>query len=84
MIDVVERAFAAAQIDQVFDRSDEIFVGQNSFGKIDIDPEFLIDFVTADATEIVFLRIEEQSLQQSARVGHGRRIPRAQSAVNIF
>src|SRR5207249_10034842 len=84
VIDIVERPFAAAEVDQVFDRRDEIFVRQNAFGKIDIDPELLIDFVTANATEIVFLRIEEQSLQQSTRVGHGRRVPRAQSAVNIF
>ena len=61
VIDVVERAFTAAQIDQVLDRGDEILVGQNALAEIDIDPELLIDLVTTDATQIVFLRIEEQT-----------------------
>ena len=30
MIDVIERAFAAAQVDQIFDRGDEILVGQDA------------------------------------------------------
>jgi hypothetical protein len=44
MIDVIERAFAAAQIDQVFDRGDEILVGQNALAEIDVDAELLIEF----------------------------------------
>ena len=43
MIDVIERAFAAAQIDQILDRGDEIFVGQNALAEIDIDAELLIE-----------------------------------------
>src|SRR6202022_5161140 len=84
VIDVVERAFSATQINQVFDRRDEIFVGKNPLGKVDIDPELLIDFVTADATEIVFFRIEKQTLQERARVGNRGRISGAETAVDIF
>src|SRR5438552_18208658 len=62
VIDVVERAFAAAKVDQIFDCSDEIFVRQNPFGKIDINPELLVNLVTANATEIVSLRIEKEAL----------------------
>src|SRR6202022_3667727 len=76
VIDVVERAFSATQINQVFDRSDEIFVGQNPLGKVDIDPELLIDFVTADATEIVFFWIEKQRLKGGARSGGSAPKPR--------
>src|ERR1700730_3417108 len=36
VIDIIERAFTATQVDQVFDRGDEIFVGKNALGKIDI------------------------------------------------
>ncbi len=62
MVDIIEGAFATAEIDQVFDCGDEIFVGQNPLGKIDINAELLIDLVTTNASEIVFLRIEEQTL----------------------
>ena len=65
MIDVIERAFAAAQVDQIFDRGDEILVGQDALAEIDVDAELLVDLVTTDAAEIVFLRIEEETLQQA-------------------
>src|SRR5438552_1161785 len=42
MIDVIQRAFAAAQVDQIFDRSDKIFVSQNSLGQIDIDAQLQV------------------------------------------
>ncbi len=84
MIDVVERAFAPAQIDQVLDRGDEIFVRQNALAKIDVDPKLLVDFVTADPAEIVFFRIEKESLEQSAGVGNRRRIAGTQAPVNIL
>src|SRR5205814_2956249 len=48
MIDVIQRAFAAAQIDQVFDRADEILVGNDPPAEIDVDAELLVDLVTAN------------------------------------
>ena len=84
MIDVIERAFATAQIDQVFDRGDEILVRQNPLVEIDVDPELLVDLVTANPSEIVFLRIKKEPFQKSARIGHGWRIARTQTPVNIL
>ena len=84
MIDVIQRAFAAAQVDQIFDRSDKIFVSQNSLGQIDIDAQLLVDLVTANAAEIIFLWIEKEALEERARVRHRRRVARAQPAVNVF
>ena len=52
--------------------------------EIDVDAELLVDLVTTDAAEIVFLRIEKEPLQQSACVRDGRRIARAQTAVNVL
>src|SRR5207253_3048211 len=74
MINVIERAFASPQIDQILNRGDKVFVRQDTLGSIDVNPELLIDFVTADPAKIVFLGIEEESLEQSASVGHGWRI----------
>ena len=84
MIDIVERAFATAEIDQVFDRGDEILVGQDALAEIDVDAEFLVELVASDATEIVFLRIEEEPLEQGARVRNGRRIAGTQFAIDVL
>ena len=67
MIDVVERAFAAAQADQILGRGDQVFLGQDALAEVDLDAELLVDLVTADAAEVIALRIEEQALEQAAR-----------------
>ena len=84
MIDVIERAFAAAQIDQVFDRGDKIAVRQNSLVEVNVDTKLLVQFITPDSSEIIFLGIEKQSFQKRARVGNCWRIARALAAVNIL
>ena len=84
MVDIVERAFAPTQIDQILDCRDKIFVSQNTFGRIDVDSEFLINFVTADASEIIFFGIKKEPFQQSAGVGHRRGIARAKAPVNVL
>ncbi len=84
VIDVVERAFAAAQTDQILDRADEILVGHDALAEIDVDPELLVDLVTANAAEIVFFRIEKETLQERFGVRHRRRIARTQLAINVL
>ena len=59
-------------------------VGQDALVEIDLDAELLIDLVTTDAAEVVVLRIEEEALEQRARVRHGRRIARAQAAIDVL
>ncbi len=63
---------------------DEILVGQNALAEIDVDAELLVELVATDATEIVFLRIEKEPLQQSARIRNRGRIARAQLAIDIL
>ena len=63
---------------------DEILVGQDALAEIDVDAQLLVDLVTADAAEIVPLRIEKEPLEQRARVRDRRRIARAQPAVNVL
>src|SRR5437660_3961845 len=84
MIDVVERALAAAEIDQILDRGDEIFVRQNALAKIDVDPKFLVDLVTDNPAEIIFFWIEKESLEQSAGIGNRRWITWPEAPVNIL
>ena len=65
VIDVVQHAFATAQADEVLHRGDEVLLGHDALVESTFDAELLVDLVAADAAEVVFLRIEEQALQQS-------------------
>ena len=51
-----------AQLDQVFHRADEVVDGHHTLIERNFHPELLIDFVAADAREIVLLRVEEEAL----------------------
>src|SRR5438046_7317666 len=84
MIDIVERTLTPAQIDQILDRRDKIFVGQDPLSGIDVDPEFLVDFVPPDASKIIFFRIKEESLKQGAGIRYRRWITRSKTPVNIL
>ena len=84
MIDIIEGPLPPAQIDQILNRRNKIFVGQNTFTGIDVDPEFLVDLVPPDASEIISFGIKKEPLQQGAGVCHRRRIARTKTAVNIL
>ena len=71
------------QAEQILGRGDQIFLGQDA-GIAALDAELLVDLVTADAAQIVALGVEEQPLDQRARVGGGGRIAGTQAAVNIL
>ena len=51
---------------------------------LDLEAQLLVDLVAADAAEVVALRIEEETLEQAARVRHRRRIARAEAAVDFL
>src|SRR5436190_17926798 len=84
MIDIIKRPFPATQIDQIFDRRDKVFVGQNTFRGIDIDLKLLIDLVPPDAAKIVFLWVEKESFEQSTGISDCWGIARSKTAVDIF
>ena len=84
VIDIVKSALAPAQVDQILDGRDKILIRQNTLTGIDVDPKFLIDFVAADASHIVFLWVEKEPFEQSARICHCRGIAGAQTPVNVF
>ncbi len=94
VIDVIDHADALAQLQQVADRVVEIFRMQDArivvravglladrrLGRIvDLDRELH----AADAREIVLARIEEHAVEQLGRGIDGRRIARAQLAVDF-
>ena len=77
------RAFALLQAQQVLGGGHQVGLGQDA-GIAALDAQLLVDLVTADAAQIVALRIEEQPLDQRAGIGRGGRIARAQPAVNVL
>jgi hypothetical protein len=82
MINVIQCAFASTQIDQVFDRCDEIFVSQNSLGGIDVDPEFLIDLAGRRDPNRFFGR--RRAFSASAGVRDRRWITWAKTTVDVL
>src|SRR5262249_41378278 len=84
MVNIIECAFAPAQIDQILDCCDKIFVGQYSLSRIDVDSELLVNFVTADAPKIVFLGIEKESFEQSAGISHRRWVAWTKAPINVL
>ena len=63
VIDVIDDAFALFQLQDVADGGEEILGNHDALVGIDTNAELLVDLVTADAGEIVFLRVEEQPLE---------------------
>ena len=83
VVNVVQRAFALFQAEQILGRRHQVFLGQDA-GVAALDAELLVDLVTADAAQIITLGVEEQALDQRAGVGGGGRIAGAQPAVDVL
>ena len=69
------RALALLEAQQVLRGGHQVGLGQDA-GVAALDAQLLVDLVTADAAQIVALRIEEQPLDQRAGIGGGGRIAR--------
>ena len=65
------------QVDQLADERDDVVLGQRARLEVDVEAEPLVELVAADAREVVALRVEEELVEQVARVVDGRRLARA-------
>lgn len=79
VVDVVdlEALLAGSEGQQVAQRRDDILVGEHRDLFLGGEVELLVDLVTADAGQIVALRVKEQALEQAAGSVHGGRLARA-------
>ena len=84
VINVIQRTFAFFEPEQIFRRRHQIILRQNARRFLVLQSELLIDFITANAAQIIAFGVEEQSLEQGAGVRRGRRIPGAQTTVNVL
>ena len=89
VVDVVRRAHAVVQLDQVADDGGDVLLADRPLaGQRDAHPvgdraELLVDLVAADAAEVVAAEVEEQALDQLLGVVTGRRVARAQLLVDL-
>ncbi len=85
VVDIVglEALLAGGQRQQVAQRGDDVLVGKDGDLFLGGEVELLVDLVTADAGQIVALRVEQQALEQAAGGIHGGRLARAQTTVNL-
>ena len=63
-------------VDELADQRDDVVVGQRAGVEVDLEPEPRVQLVAADAREVVALGIEEQLVEQRARVLDARRLAR--------
>ncbi len=84
VIDVIEDPFPATQAEEIGHRDEEVISGDDALVLIHVEGKLLVDLVTTDAGKVVLLRIEEEALEKGAGVRHGRRIARAETAVDVL
>ena len=84
MINVVECSFSPAEADEIFHGGDEIFFGHRPLGERDVQAHFLVELVASDTTQVILFRIEEESFEQSPRIGDGWWIARPKATVDIL
>ena len=83
VVNVIQRAFALFQAQQILGRRHQVFLGQDARVAA-LDAQLLVDLVTADPAQIIPFGVEEEPLDERAGVGGGGRVAGAQAAVNVL
>ena len=90
MVDVILGVQPAVALDEVADDGRDVHAGDRPALAVELDAhprggavELLVELVATDAAEVVAPEVEEQALDQRARVVAGRRIARAQLLVDL-
>ena len=83
MVDVVGVAFAVVDAHHLAHDLDEIVGRENAHGDVGLQPETLVDLVSTNLAQVVTPEVEEQAVEQRARVVGVGRVARAQAAVEL-
>ena len=83
MVDIVDLAVAALQIDQVPHHFEDVLAAQRALLEGHIDLELMIQLQAPDLGEVVTLGVEKQVVEKSGRGFRGRRIARTQTPVDL-
>ena len=71
---VLGHAEPAREQDELVDERDDVVVGEGAHVEVDVEPEARVELVATDACQVVALGVEEQLVQQRARVFDTRRL----------
>ena len=84
VVDVVDHAFTLLELEQILHGTEEVLGHHDALVGADLAFELAVDLVTADAGQVVLLRVEEEALEQGAGVGGGRRVAGTQLAIDVL
>jgi len=74
VINVVQAPLPFLRRSRYLVAANQVVLGQDARVVFVVVAELLINLVTANATEVVAFRIEEQAFDEGAGVGRGRRV----------
>ena len=77
VVGLLGHAEELGELDELADERDDVVLGQRARLEVDVEAQALVELVAPDAREVVPLGIEEQLVEQVARVVHRRRLARA-------
>ena len=77
LVELLGQAEQLRQRDELLDQGDDVVVGQGARLEVDVEIQARVELVAADAREVVALGVEEQLVEQVARVVDRRRLARA-------
>ncbi len=83
VIDIINFTLAVLQIDESFDDSQYVFLAKNRIIIRRIEIETHVEFDTANSRQVITLRIEEQSFEQSFCGFTGWRLARTHDTINV-
>ena len=83
VVDVVDLAFAVAQVHQRPDHGDDVLGAQRAHRVVALEIEPHVHLDAADGREVVALRIEEQRVEERRGRIDGRRLARAHHPVDV-
>ena len=79
----LEGRLAVVQRDDVLDRGDDVLEGQRRVAELVVETELAVDLVPADLGQVVALLVEVEVVQEGLGGLTGRRLARAQLAVDV-
>src|SRR6202043_1090089 len=82
MVDVIDVPFAAAQLEHVLERVDQVLATEGHHRLGDVLVELAVDAETANATEAIAVLVEELFLKERLRLFELRRVARTETGIN--
>ncbi len=84
MVNIINRAFATAQTDEILDSRDKIFLFEDAAFVLGVKAQLLLNLIAPHPAQIVAARIKEQALEKLTRIRGRRGIARTQLVIDFL